>query len=595
VARVKPTRPLVNSAHPHARGLVSAWAFLERGGSVVRDLGPARANGTVAGSALRATSALGHAITLNGSTQYVDAGNPTALQITTDITVAVWVKLGSTASNGTLAAKDHSSGGRAWTLDFNTGSGGIYRFYLGGSGTDLVSTTSGNNTTAWHHVVGTFNTSTLALSIYVDGVLRNSVTSVQTTIPTATANVYLGARQFSGSQNFLNGRIAEARIYRRALSAREIASIYADPWALYRPERSSWPLGAILHIPPPVVVTPSVLEIPDIEILTPTVDNGAGTVVTPSVLEIPDIEILTPAFAGSLPVAPFFSDHTPEDLSARVELDASVSVVATPADPTGNPVATVGMYAPVAEVNGVVHPITITSLSGGAKRFSVSPVARAGKLHDIEVTAYEQDGTPHVTSWSYTYRPTYTAVSAPLSLTVRGATSVDMPLGLVARVPQAYDAPVTMIVPATGVLQSYDMPAQYVVLDVGSGILAGFSMGVHYRAVDRLRAAALYAGAVVSEWREDRIAFGAVVEGTRRALVALAATVAGSERQTALFLAAQLHTEHRETVAALGACLAEWGQEGVPLGADAQAVTRRLLYSILELTALEQSLRSDDD
>jgi transcriptional regulator GlxA family with amidase domain len=133
-----------------------------------------------------------------------------------------------------------------------------------------------------------------------------------------------------------------------------------------------------------------------------------------------------------------------------------------------------------------------------------------------------------------------------------------------------------------------------VVLDVGSGILAGFSMGVHYRAVDRLRAAALYAGAVVSEWREDRIAFGAAVEGTRRALVALAATLAGSERQTALYLAAQIHTEHRETVAALGACLAEWGQQGVPLGADAQAVTRRLLYRVVEITEMWQQIKADD-
>jgi hypothetical protein len=596
VSRFKPPLPRIDLGNPLSRGLVGAWPFYERAGTTVRDVGPYRNNGTAAASPTWAMQDYGPHLLLNGSTQYVDAGNPTALQITGDISVAVWVRFTSTAANGTLAAKDHSSGGRAWTLDYNTGSGGIVRFYLGGSGTDLVSTSAGVNTTGWHLVIGTWRASDKLLAIYVDGLLRSSLTTTQTSIPTATANVYFGARQFTGSQNFLNGRIGDVKIWNRPITASEAHKLYTDPWGLYQPGRDDEALNtALILSQTPIVVTPTVLDLDDIEILTPTVDNGAGVFVTPTVLELDDIEILTPTFAGSVPVAPFFSDETPEDDATRVDLDAEVSVVATPPDPTGNPIATAGMLAPTATVNGVAHTVTIVSLSGGAKRVSVAPIARAGKVHEVEFTVYEQDGTPHVTTWDFTYRPAYPAVGVPLQISVRGATAVGAPLALSTLTPASFGMPLTLTVPATGVLQGYGMPMQYTVLDVGSGVLAGFPVGLQYRAVDRLRAAALYAGAVVAEWREDRIAFGAAAEGTRRALVALAATLAGTERETALRLAAGVVLHERETVAALGATLAEWGQDGVPMGADAQAVTRRLLYQVRVISLREQAILSDED
>src|SRR5262249_39743448 len=80
----------------------------------------------------------------------------------------------------------------------------------------------------WHHVVGTWDER--VISIYTDGILRGSGTNdsfgpiLNTTYPVRIGS---DARLPVGGDRFFNGLIDEPRIYNRALSANEIAGIFA--------------------------------------------------------------------------------------------------------------------------------------------------------------------------------------------------------------------------------------------------------------------------------------------------------------------------------------------------------------------------------
>lgn len=82
-----------------------------------------------------------------------------------------------------------------------------------------------------YHVAGTYDRT--KLSLYIDGVLVNQKAS--TAVPNVKP-VYIGSIPdyplFPGTSWSFSGDLADVRYYSRALSAAEIAEIYARPWAL---------------------------------------------------------------------------------------------------------------------------------------------------------------------------------------------------------------------------------------------------------------------------------------------------------------------------------------------------------------------------
>jgi uncharacterized repeat protein (TIGR01451 family) len=92
----------------------------------------------------------------------------------------------------------------------------------------LTSTTTINNN-QWHHIVGVYNVSTGRASLYINGVLEDS--KIQSGSATAGNRMMrLGANiNTAGAilQPFV-GRIDEAKIYRKALSASEVMTLYEN-------------------------------------------------------------------------------------------------------------------------------------------------------------------------------------------------------------------------------------------------------------------------------------------------------------------------------------------------------------------------------
>jgi hypothetical protein len=172
----------------------------------------------------------GNALSFDGSSSYVDLGNPTLLQITGSTTWSAWVKAtANPADDGQIIAKSNSSTG--WQLKTSTGTG-PQTFGVTVSASSNSRAQRYSNTVrllnVWYHVAGVYNATTRTLNIYVNGVLDNGV--LTGTVPASQANssagVNIGRR--SGGYYF-NGVIDEVRIYNRALSAAEIQSDMRTP------------------------------------------------------------------------------------------------------------------------------------------------------------------------------------------------------------------------------------------------------------------------------------------------------------------------------------------------------------------------------
>jgi hypothetical protein len=95
-------------------------------------------------------------------------------------------------------------------------------------GSDIKQTLLGPavTTNVWHHVVAVLDAS--AMRLYFDGIEAASTTSVKlTTLDLgAMPNEWIGRSEFS-SDPYFDGMIDEFRVYDRALSADEVAALFA--------------------------------------------------------------------------------------------------------------------------------------------------------------------------------------------------------------------------------------------------------------------------------------------------------------------------------------------------------------------------------
>lgn len=161
----------------------------------------------------------------DGVDDYVDAGNPLALQFTGDFTLETWLKTSVVARQAALSKIDSNwATDGAWQLGVNTSG---YGEFIPGSLTQYI---YGNTLVAdghWHHLVGIRTGSDFFL--YLDGNQDGSNTAGDIDVKT-TATVRIGRRYASGALHF-SGAIGEVRVYSRALTPAEMARNYlATKW-----------------------------------------------------------------------------------------------------------------------------------------------------------------------------------------------------------------------------------------------------------------------------------------------------------------------------------------------------------------------------
>ena len=241
-----PAPTLTPTATP-APGLVAAYNFNEGSGTTVSDSSGHGITGILQGATWTSGGRYGNALSFNGSSSYVDLGNPALLQITGSMTLSAWVKATSNPSDdGEIVAKSDSASG--WQLKTSADTGPHTFGVRVAAGANVPSRRYGTTVrslNAWYHVAGVYDAAARTLDIYVNGVWNNGV--LTGTVPASQINsavtVNIGRR--SGGFYF-NGVIDDVRIYNRALGQTEIQ---ADMGA---------PIGAPIPTPTPTAtVTPT--------------------------------------------------------------------------------------------------------------------------------------------------------------------------------------------------------------------------------------------------------------------------------------------------------------------------------------------------
>jgi len=206
-------------------GLVAYWRLNDGYGSTAKD--------SVGGNDLTLvgspTWGEGY-LTFNGSSQYGDAGNPSALDIAGDITICAWVNSTSFPASGDLQVPVEKGGNG--TTDGSTEGYFIRYFNYGGvkledaayNGSTQVgnSIPNLNQLGQWYFLTAAFDSSIKTWYLYVNATLVGKTTGPFGPLSTS-APLYVGAASISGvTSRFFNGSIHDVGIYKRALSADEI-------------------------------------------------------------------------------------------------------------------------------------------------------------------------------------------------------------------------------------------------------------------------------------------------------------------------------------------------------------------------------------
>ncbi|UCG69345.1 MAG: right-handed parallel beta-helix repeat-containing protein, partial [Thermoplasmata archaeon] len=162
----------------------------------------------------------------DGTDDYIDCGDSDSMNILNEITVEAWVKFDLDAGTRTIASRGGDADG--WRLYSHGWSGDKFAFIVleegGGWGDALVLSSSRFLRNVWHHVIGTYNGS--SVRIYVNGTLEGEITGLLGTGIEYGSFKTMQIAHSKGASVSFKGAIDEVRIYNRALSQREVADRY---------------------------------------------------------------------------------------------------------------------------------------------------------------------------------------------------------------------------------------------------------------------------------------------------------------------------------------------------------------------------------
>ncbi|HRH22475.1 MAG TPA: LamG domain-containing protein [Candidatus Paceibacterota bacterium] len=217
------------------RGLVGHWSFDEGTSTIAHDFSGNSLHGTLTNMAPHTDwvgGKKGKALDFDGTDDFIALGNPSALNITGQITLSAWVNFSSFPSNnngcanycGIIMEKGFDGTREAYVLRYS-GSPAKLEVLTFGPSIDYGTSWNINfpiNT--WHHVVGLYNGTSWVL--YVDGVLVASAVKA-VGAQSSSANAAIGGAYISGTPGrFFPGKIDDVRVYSRALSDSEVQALY---------------------------------------------------------------------------------------------------------------------------------------------------------------------------------------------------------------------------------------------------------------------------------------------------------------------------------------------------------------------------------
>jgi len=166
------------------------------------------------------------------SGDYIDCGNDSTLNLTSEITCSAWVKFeGTTETYYTVMSnfeapqkfvlyyyRAGAAGSRMLRLRINSSNGTLSGFY---------STYVDLSDDKWHHLAFTFDgtTNTNSISVYVDNI-KTSFTATNSGIKSNTTSTLIGHYLPSSSNWGMVGKISNASIWNTALTSAQVTELY---------------------------------------------------------------------------------------------------------------------------------------------------------------------------------------------------------------------------------------------------------------------------------------------------------------------------------------------------------------------------------
>lgn len=192
-------------------GLVSYWTFNQADidGETVKDVF-GKNNGKIVGDAKIVQGKVREALEFDGVGSYVEVPDNETLQLWTSHTLEAWIFQMESRSSRII---DKIGAGTANGPHLDTHPGTTIRTCAG----NCISTAKTYTLDEWHHVAVTFDEGDIKL--YIDGAVEGEG---QVPSPLAGNNLTLKIGADSNGQNLFRGIIDEPRVYKRALSEKEI-------------------------------------------------------------------------------------------------------------------------------------------------------------------------------------------------------------------------------------------------------------------------------------------------------------------------------------------------------------------------------------
>jgi hypothetical protein len=161
------------------------------------------------------------AVRLDGAGAFVDVPDAAKLKPASAFSLEAWVK--TTASAGVIVDKPNTAGSTvSYSLSVAAGKAKVSVNLSGGAYS--VTSTASVNDGQWHHLVGTFASSTL--SLYLDGSAAATSVSTSGSLQYSTQKLQIG--RFDGSAGgYLAGVVDEVAVYAAALSSTRVSAHYA--------------------------------------------------------------------------------------------------------------------------------------------------------------------------------------------------------------------------------------------------------------------------------------------------------------------------------------------------------------------------------
>ncbi|MBK8784602.1 MAG: tandem-95 repeat protein [Anaerolineales bacterium] len=212
--------------------LVGCWPMEEGSGAVILDGSIYFNDGATVNGAAWVPGQSGLALDLNGTNQYVSVPDNATLDLTTQMTVALWIRPNRQATQD-LVKKAINGGTNGFEVALATNlpsspapSKVFVRFNQQTSG-DTYRVNSVTNYpfdgATWMHVAATYDGTTIKL--YINGVLESSLPA---NVAIATNNLPLTIGAQSDNSRYYQGSMDEVRVYNRALTIDEVQTLFGN-------------------------------------------------------------------------------------------------------------------------------------------------------------------------------------------------------------------------------------------------------------------------------------------------------------------------------------------------------------------------------